>query len=343
MKTNHFFRLFVVLTIVLLSQVSGNVSSAIAGTYFLTLATGVDVIQWSDINGNSGVAVPTWVHPAWTSLTGASWVWNEYLEDTPGQGNTVTFTQVFSLPQNAHAIDGSIEISADNFMTLYLNGQLIAEVRDGDTYTHTYIFLLRGFLQPGENELKVVVENVAAPGWNAYMNPGGLLYRADINYDKPGAPISPSEPPVPQFLHLLANTGPLSNLTSLEATVNLTTRGVFMAQVDSIDFEAEVFNIPACFAGFSSSIEVYSMGRKVWEDQDSMRLSLGPVVIIDYKSMTVQLQHPVTVERGNSYIVLNYLTMVNLMDLTEFDLCEKDNLGLPKYEHSEGSLRIDIP
>jgi hypothetical protein len=105
----------------------------------------------------------------------------------------ITFRKIFTIPETATEINGSIRITADNAYELYLNGKLIGKegvlvpmppdynIRQWDWLTiETYPFIPK----PGENEIKIIVINYAQPySWaNPYSNPAGLIYRADISY-----------------------------------------------------------------------------------------------------------------------------------------------------------------
>ena len=112
-------------------------------------------------------------------------------------GSTRTFVETFKIPLNAKNITGYISINSDNFYKIYFNNQLIADrtttgCGPTGTYWSCWTDIQRHAFTPkiGDNILKVVGVNyksTAGPticDTNPNDNPGGVIYRADISYDK---------------------------------------------------------------------------------------------------------------------------------------------------------------
>lgn len=145
-------------------------------------------------------AVACWVHPAWPSIPGATWIWRTKYTDPSWEYENVPeggweFRKIFILPTNAYDIIGSINITADNVYGLWVN-----EVYIGGDYRCAAIgwatietFDITAALQPGENLIRIQALNYGSWG-DAYTNPAGLIYRADISYKLPIAAIINIDP-----------------------------------------------------------------------------------------------------------------------------------------------------
>ncbi|HEX8032369.1 MAG TPA: hypothetical protein VF510_00895, partial [Ktedonobacterales bacterium] len=156
-------------------------------------------VQYSMVSGKSGPAVLTFGHNGcgavdsngictsggWTQVQsafpGAHWIWPTTLWDPNTQSmDAVTFTKQLTLPISAVNITGKIVIAADNFYLLQVNGQ---DVGRGEDWTHPDTYDLSPFLHAGANTI------TARAGNDPYDpdpvgNPAGLIYRADVSYDR---------------------------------------------------------------------------------------------------------------------------------------------------------------
>jgi len=131
-------------------------------------------------------AVATWVHPAWPTLKGATWIWTvvEVSKDEAVHGSpVVTFRRKFTLPAGA-STQATLQITGDNAYEATLNGQLIGsngkldaasdadqQWRNVDSYNVA--------LQPGDNLLVVRAVNYHSPlgdSADSHSNPGGIVY-----------------------------------------------------------------------------------------------------------------------------------------------------------------------
>jgi len=131
-------------------------------------------------------AVATWVHPAWPTLKGSTWIWTaakvskeEAIKGSP----VVTFRRKFTVSA-AGGAQGTLRITADNAYEASFNGKVIGsngaldaasnadqQWRTLDSYTAA--------LQPGENMLTVRAINYHSPVGNSAdgeSNPAGLIF-----------------------------------------------------------------------------------------------------------------------------------------------------------------------
>jgi hypothetical protein len=154
----------------------------------------------------------------------------------------------------------------------------------------------------------------------------------------------PSFTPASQPLHLHAESGPLSNSTAVEVDAYLTIQGNSEVMLDSMVFTVDVAQ-PVCGANAATSIEVYSSGELVWENQNLAKLVFFLVPVFESKSMTITVDPPVKLLKGDAYIQVDYTIALNaltgLPGIVD-DVCKKNNLGLPEYEYSDVSLRMDV-
>lgn len=125
--------------------------------------------------------VPTWVSPVWVSIEGSTWVWSSDLVQNPTIETTVEFRRIFDIPECLHSIlsAASIQVSADNIATVYLNEVYIGEV---PVFDDVYTYSLQDYLQPGSNELTFTVTNSSSTYTSPYDNPAGLIYKVTISF-----------------------------------------------------------------------------------------------------------------------------------------------------------------
>ena len=139
-------------------------------------------------------AVPTWVHPSWPSLAGATWISTTYLIEgpVPYASSWRKFEETFEVPRYATPTGGAITVTSDNAEEVYINGALVGA--DGEvqgpyidnlewatmlTYT-----IPQSALQTGTNTLEIIVRNY--PRFSSpYDNPTGVIYKMEVNYEVP--------------------------------------------------------------------------------------------------------------------------------------------------------------
>ncbi len=178
--------LFIVFICVLSLHAQG-ASAAVAPACVPTCVNGtlpLVIVSDSQTLANGVPSVATWDdHPWWTTnITGATWIWTEFLVSRPQNVTNATFTRSFGLPLNAVSLAGSVIISADNSYYCTLNGNLVGANSSEFNYfiENRRTFALNG-LAPGLNMFRCEVSNFAQPQGNASTNPAGLLYRMEIN------------------------------------------------------------------------------------------------------------------------------------------------------------------
>ncbi len=158
------------------------------GTITVTSAAGD---PWTDASGGSGTAALTYGHGgcvsldansnctdgSWDTIEGAPYIWKTQLvsADEARNGESgVVFSKEFSLPATATDITAKIQINADDYYELYLNGVLV-----GKNGTHWNIETYTIHPVPGANTIKVSVGNRSGCA-DAGCNPAGLTYKAVI-------------------------------------------------------------------------------------------------------------------------------------------------------------------
>ncbi|HTY39648.1 MAG TPA: peptidoglycan-binding domain-containing protein [Candidatus Paceibacterota bacterium] len=130
---------------------------------------------------DDGSASSTWVHPNWTSLDGATWIWSSYYVENPTQQEVKTFQKTFTLSGTVTA--ASLQIAADNLYAVNVNGTDVPVTEDpnggnfGSIATYT---LTPSLFYPGVNTLRFTVTNLAVDGSTSTSNPAGLLYKLKV-------------------------------------------------------------------------------------------------------------------------------------------------------------------
>jgi hypothetical protein len=148
---------------------------------------------WTDDTGATGSSALTYGHTgcgavdgngictggAWTqvSIPGAHWIWETQLVQANQQGHPATFSKIFSIPPNASAIAGQLQITADNAFDVQVNG---TEIGSGHDWTHIFSFDIASALRSGQNTITATVTNDG--GFDAGGNPAGLYYSATVSF-----------------------------------------------------------------------------------------------------------------------------------------------------------------
>ncbi len=134
----------------------------------------------TNVNGNPSVA--TWVHPNWTTVPDATWIWDTAEITNPEVEQTNIFTKNFTV--SGAVLSGGIDIAADNGFKLEVNGTTVTDgdkLAVEDNFTASTHYDVASLLHSGQNTIKITVVNLARPGWTSHDNPAGLAYRLTVN------------------------------------------------------------------------------------------------------------------------------------------------------------------
>jgi hypothetical protein len=154
---------------------------------------------WTDDTGATGSSALTYGHTgcgavdgngfctggAWiqVSIPGAHWIWETQLFQANQQGHPATFSKTFSIPPNAGAIAGQLQITADNAFDVQVNG---TEVGSGHDWAHVSSFDIASAPRSGQNTITATVTNDG--GFDAVGNPAGLYYSATVSFATDSTP-----------------------------------------------------------------------------------------------------------------------------------------------------------
>ncbi|MBS3792664.1 hypothetical protein KGY77_08490 [Candidatus Bipolaricaulota bacterium] len=147
---------------------------------FMSFAASTDSMEVvSDGDESPYSATLSFTPGLWVDITGASWIWTKDSKEIP-EVTQETFRESFKI--KGIPTFGEIEITADNFYKVYLNGRLVGQKYDSDTRTfeRTYTHTVTSYLKPGNNELKVIGINDSLDGRNT--SPAGVIYNLNIDY-----------------------------------------------------------------------------------------------------------------------------------------------------------------
>ena len=151
----------------------------------LTIVSDTSTQYYGSSSWNSASAVaslsPSWV--ANVNIPGAVWIWNSpsVTSDEAVNGGTVSFRREIDLPDCAKNFAGTITITTDNAFTLKFNSDAIGS---SDNWYDIKTYNISSSLRPGTNFIYIDAINDAMVGGTPETNPAGVLYRADITYDK---------------------------------------------------------------------------------------------------------------------------------------------------------------
>jgi hypothetical protein len=126
-------------------------------------------------------AVATFVHKAWTSIQGATWIWKTEYVENPTEDETYGFMKEFSIYGTVSS--AALQVAADNSYKVWINDCFYEESLIEDNYSQedTYI-VSESCLKDTGNVIKFKVKNWAGNS-DPEKNPAGLLYRLDIERD----------------------------------------------------------------------------------------------------------------------------------------------------------------
>jgi len=159
-------------------EVDGDTS--VGSTTPCTVASTTIVSDTSVMTGDETNAVAvSFIHPYWTTIPGATWIWGTDPTENPDQDTTFTFTKTFTLSTTSPA---TFEIAADNTFSASINDHVIDTQTGADNFSavHTYT-IDPSWLIEGSNTLSITVTNTGAPGQtDPQRNPGGLTFKLTV-------------------------------------------------------------------------------------------------------------------------------------------------------------------
>jgi hypothetical protein len=125
-------------------------------------------------------AVATYVHPAWATIPGATWIWGDAKVQHPREGETQTFTKTFTV--TGTPTSASIEGALDNGAVLTINGTTFpATDPNQNNYNPTHTGDITSVIHSGTNTMTVAVTNLPYDTDDYQTNPAGLIYKITIN------------------------------------------------------------------------------------------------------------------------------------------------------------------
>lgn len=140
---------------------------------------------------------------SWTNaILGATWVWSENpINDTPNEF-AQTFTRTFTIASNTPITDAHLEISADDYYKILINGNVVVDNIDENNWTTVdQVVIPSSTLVIGQNTITFIVKNVAKTPNVIYTNPAGLLYKLTYDTNACGSAVTSDggsgTPPVP--------------------------------------------------------------------------------------------------------------------------------------------------
>lgn len=138
-------------------------------------------------------AVATFVHSAWTSISGATWIWETPTVVNPTQAETKTFKQYFLTAIDGEVTSATLTLAADNQFKAWLNRdngnttllEDATEFNYGATKTHVFTNSELNYFNDGGNHLEIEVTNMAGDQ-NPENNPAGTVYQLDYTVETCG-------------------------------------------------------------------------------------------------------------------------------------------------------------
>ena len=118
------------------------------------------------------------LHPAWKPIRGAKWIWKEKKpSDQEAQlGQTVWHRLDFWLLRSSHGVaSATLTLMVDDWVNVYVNGQLVAEnIRSSQVPTTVYF---APFLRRWNNVIPMEITNdPGKEGATGEENPAGIVY-----------------------------------------------------------------------------------------------------------------------------------------------------------------------
>lgn len=129
------------------------------------------------VGASAAKVVGEFIHDSWLEAAG-QWIWKDTgtsVEDAE-DGVTETFIRTFEVVGTP--MGATLEVAADNKLTVKVNGETLVTLADEDNYSATTtVAVPADMLVGGENEIEFVVENIDHESLNTPTdNPAGLMY-----------------------------------------------------------------------------------------------------------------------------------------------------------------------
>ncbi|MCK4552622.1 hypothetical protein KAT80_00265 [Candidatus Pacearchaeota archaeon] len=162
-----------------------------------TLSIGSDDnVEWSADGVDWYPAYNTWVHPAWPSIYGASWIWRTSQTDPAEEYANVPdggwyFRKTFDIPGcvDEENLVGTVTAAADNSYEMYFNGAYVdgrgtmdKNGPDAQSWRLKQTSDLTGLVN-GENEILFRALNYYSHG-SYSSNPAGLIFQIEVEFEE---------------------------------------------------------------------------------------------------------------------------------------------------------------
>lgn len=131
----------------------------------------------TQVEGHDAVDL-SFIHPAWTSIPGANWIWVTDGPANPTTQDTETFTRTFTW--SGTTTSATLDFAVDNYYTVTLNGHVVGADTTEDNYSSVIEDDVTADIVQGTNTLTYAVTNLGVPGSTPESNPAGLLYKLTI-------------------------------------------------------------------------------------------------------------------------------------------------------------------
>ena len=118
------------------------------------------------------------LHPAWKPIQGAKWIWRKKKpsDEEAQRGQTVWHRLDFWLLRSSHGLaSATLTLMVDDWVNVYVNGQLVAEnIRSSQVPTTVYF---APFLRRWNNVIHMEITNdPGREGATGEENPAGIVY-----------------------------------------------------------------------------------------------------------------------------------------------------------------------
>jgi hypothetical protein len=141
----------------------------------------LDVVS-DDTNTVDGVSATPIASPhgAWTSIPGATWIWNNLNDFLGGTQQTKSFSKSFTVVGNP--VSASLDVAADNSFVGSINGNGSGVIADPTefNYNPAKTFDVVSYITSGLNSISFDVTNFAVEGSTFESNPAGLIYKLHV-------------------------------------------------------------------------------------------------------------------------------------------------------------------
>lgn len=125
-------------------------------------------------------AIETYVHPAWTTLPGADWIWDMFNVEHPESDESVTFKNAFYVVGTVD--NASMEVAFDNDILVKVGSTEVFSSTGVAGYSQTQTVDIASAVKEGINALTSRVKNTANPGnTDPTANPAGVIYKLVVN------------------------------------------------------------------------------------------------------------------------------------------------------------------